>query len=182
MTERLRKEIERALHRTLRTPKDFEYLKECIFARLHIMVSNTTLMRIWGYVDEPVTPRRSTLDILARYLGYNSLEEYEKNATLPEEQQSSPVLNRRLSVSEELRPGDIIHLSWLPDRRCDIEYEGDLKFRVIESENTRIRKGDTFECSTIIEGEPLYLDNLVQEGCDPIAYVCGKKNGVRFES
>ena len=47
--------------------------------------------------------------------------------------------------------------------------------------NTRLKVGDTFECSLIIEGEPLYLDNLRQDGHPPIAYVCGKKSGVFFE-
>lgn len=35
--------------------------------------------------------------------------------------------------------------------------------------------------SMIVEGEPLYLDNLRQDGRPPIAYVCGKKTGVWFE-
>jgi len=41
--------------------------------------------------------------------------------------------------------------------------------------------GNTFQCSMIIEGEPLYLDNLKQGDDRTIAYVCGKKSGVRFE-
>jgi hypothetical protein len=62
-----------------------------------------------------------------------------------------------------------------------VEYLGDLTFQVIASENTRLRTGDTFQVSLIIEREPLYLDNLIQDGKQPIAYVCGKKSGVMFE-
>ena len=40
---------------------------------------------------------------------------------------------------------------------------------------------DGLEVSLIVEGEPLYLDNLRQGNRPPIAYVCGKKSGVRFE-
>ena len=58
---------------------------------------------------------------------------------------------------------------------------GDLQFRVIASENTRLKAGDTFECSLIIEGEPLYLDHLKQTGQLSISYVCGKLSGVFFE-
>jgi hypothetical protein len=58
---------------------------------------------------------------------------------------------------------------------------GDLQFRVIASENTRLKAGDTFECSLIIEGEPLYLDHLKQTGQQSISYVCGKLSGVFFE-
>ena len=181
MISNLRKEIEDALHQQLKTPKDFEFLRERIYARLHVLISRTTLMRIWGYVDEGVEPRKGTLDILVRFLGYQGWEEYCQNAQLPKEQQSSPVLNRRLSVAQTLNRGDRLRLIWQPDRVCDVEYLGELDFRVVASENTRLHEGDMFQCSLIIEGEPLYLDNLRQGYRPPIAYVCGKKAGVNFE-
>ena len=62
----LRREIETAVNRRLATPKDFDALREMIFSRLHILVSATTLKRIWGYIDDNVSTRRGTLDILAR--------------------------------------------------------------------------------------------------------------------
>ena len=179
--DQLRLEIETALKRKMSTPKDFEFLRERIYARLHILVSRTTLMRIWGYVDEHVEPRKGTLDILAQFLGYQDWDGYCQNALLPKEQQSSPVLSRRLSVAKTLVRGERLRLIWQPDRLCEIEYQGELLFRVIASENTRLKTGDTFECSLIIEGEPLYLDNLRQGQQQGIAYVCGKKSGVLFE-
>jgi hypothetical protein len=183
-SEQLRSEIETALKKKLCTPKDFEFLRERIYARLHILVSRTTLMRIWGYVDEPVELRKSTLHILAQFLGYQDWDSYHQNVLLPEEQQSSPVMCRRLSVKNALKYGDKLRLTWQPKRMCDVEYMDDLTFRVIASENTRLQVGDTFQCSLIIEGEPLYLDNL-RQGTTPtvpsIAYVCGKKSGVYYE-
>lgn len=181
MINNLKKEIETALGQAMRTPKDFELLRERIYARLHIFISRTTLMRLWGYIDEKVEPRRNTLDILVRFLGYTDWEEYQQNASLPKEQQSSPVLSRRLSVANSLVPGDQLRLTWQPERICDIEYLGELRFVVTASKNTRLHPGDTFECSLIVEGEPLYLDNLIQDNRPPIAYVCGKKSGVNFE-
>ena len=179
--ELLRSEVEAALKKKLCTPKDFEYLRERIYARLHTLVSRTTLMRLWGYVDEEVTPRKGTLDILSRFLGYQDWESYQENASLPKEQQSSPVMSRKLNVNSDLYIGERLRLTWQPDRVCDVEYLGNLSFRVIASENTRIQPGDTFQCSLIVEGEPLYLDNLKQGEMPAIAYVCGKKTGVRFE-
>lgn len=181
MIDNLKKEIEAALGQTMRTPKDFDFLRERIYARLHILISRTTLMRLWGYIDEKVEPRRNTLDILTRFLGYSDWEEYHRNASLPKEQQSSPVLSRRLSVANSLVSGDRLRLTWQPERVCDIEYLGELRFVVTSSKNTRLHEGDTFECSLIVEGEPLYLDNLIQGNYPPIAYVCGKKSGVNFE-
>ncbi len=91
------------------------------------------------------------------------------------------ILSRKLSVAQELFAGERLRLIWQPERICDIEYLGNLQFRVVASENTRLKAGDTFECSLIIEGEPLYLDNLRQDGQQPISYVCGNKSGVLFE-
>ena len=183
--ELLRSEVEAALKKKLCTPKDFEYLRERIYARLHTLVSRTTLMRLWGYVDEEVTPRKGTLDILSRFLGYQDWESYQENASLPKEQQSSPVMSRKLSVSSDLSIGEKLRLTWQPGRVCDVEYLGNLSFRVIASENTRIQPDDTFQCSLIVEGEPLYLDNLRKgdgsSSAETIAYVCGKKTGVNFE-
>ena len=181
MTQRLKKEIETALGRELRTPKDFEYLRECIYSRLQIMISRTTLMRIWGYLDEKVIPRESTLSILAQFLGYRNWEEYQQNSPSSEEEGSSPVLSRRLNVANDLALGDCLRLTWQPERVCDIRYLGEQRFIVTDSKKTRLKKGDTFECSLIVEGEPLYLDNLRQGTRPPIAYICGKKSGVNFE-
>ena len=179
--EQLRSDIETALKKKLCTPKDFEFLRERLYARLHILVSRTTLMRLWGYVDEGVTPRKGTLDILAQFLGYQDWDGYCQNSLLPKEQQSSPIMSRQLSVAKELNEGEQLRLTWLPDRVCDIEYLGNLQFRVTASENTRLKPGDTFECSLIIEGEPLYLVHLKQGTQLAISYVCGTKSGVFFE-
>ena len=179
--EQLRSEIEKALKRKLCTPKDFDMLRERIYARLHVYVSRTTLMRYWGYIEEGVSPRKGTLDILVQFIGYEDWDAYCKNSSLPKEQQSSPILSRRLSVANELVRGDRLRLTWQPDRVCDIEYLGKLQFRVTASQNTRLHEGDTFECSLIIEGEPLYLDNLQQGNHPATAYVCGKKSGVYYE-
>ena len=181
MIKQLCREIETSLHRKMQTPKDFDFLRERIYARQRVLVSRTTLMRSWGYLNEGVTPRTNTLNTLSQFLGYGDWEDYLQRASLPKEQQSDPVMNRRLSVLSTLARGECLRLMWQPDRVCDVEYLGDLTFRVVASENTRLRKGDTFQCSLVIDGEPLYLDNLRQSDRPPVAYVCGKKSGVKFE-
>ena len=181
--ENLRNEIETAIHRRLATPKDFDALREMIFSRLHILVSSTTLKRIWGYIDDSVSTRRSTLDILARYIGYADFDAYE-NGTVGDiaESPSSPIMARRIDVDEQLQPGDMIRLTWQPGRICDVEYRGDRVFCVVASQCTRLKAGDTFKCSLMIEDEPLYIDMLVTaDSVTPTAYVCGKKSGIHFE-
>ena len=180
MLEQLRADIERMIGHSMLTPKDFDDLRQRIYSRVRLMISPSTLRRVWGYAGQTSTPYPSTVETLARFLGYRSLEDYRQHGSATGKQ-SDPVLSRRLSVQKSVRQGDLLCLSWLPDRVCEAISLGGLKFRVVRSENTRLCPGDTFECSLIVEGEPLYLDNLIQSNRAPIAYVCGKKQGVRFE-
>ena len=182
MIAALRWEIETAVNRRLATPKDVDALREMIFSRLHILVSATTLKRIWGYLDDNVCTRRSTLDILARYVGYADFEAFENGAAADGgELPSNPIMARRIDVDEQLQPGDLIRLTWQPGRVCDVEYRGERSFCVVASQNTRLCAGNTFKCSLMIEDEPLYIDNLIADGSAPVAYVCGKRSGIRFE-
>lgn len=180
---KLRQSIEEAMGRALLAPKDFDLLSERIFARVGEMVSRNTLKRIWGIMDEGRKPRLSTLSILARFVGYADFSAFVNNASKPDdvEDSSTPFMGRRLSIIDGLTPGDHLRLTWQPGRVCDVVYNGSLHFRVTHSENTRLKEGDTFLCGIIIEGQPLYLDQLQQGKNPPTAYICGKSGGVQFE-
>lgn len=67
--EKLCRAVEEQLHREMHTPADFEYLSEQLLKKTGSSISSTTLMRLWGYRPS-VTVRMSTLDILARFIGY----------------------------------------------------------------------------------------------------------------
>ena len=176
----LRAAIEEAVGKNVDTYKDFDVLSDRIFARVGEMVSRNTLRRIWGKLHDDTVARTSTLNILARFLGYANFEQFCNN-NKDGDIESQPVIGRRLSVPDGLTPGDRLRLTWRPDRLCDVEYNGSLHFRVIYSENTRLQPGDTFLCALIVENAPLYLDQLQRKGQPRVVYVCGKKTGVRFE-
>lgn len=53
----------------MQTPRDFQWLEERIFKEIHETLSASTLMRLWGYRSGGV-PRQTTLDVLARYVGF----------------------------------------------------------------------------------------------------------------
>ena len=78
--ERLRTDIETQVGRKIRTPKDFDFLSACIAEHLHQTVSTSTLKRVWNYVASDATPRLSTLDILAQFVGFKDWEDYTGNA------------------------------------------------------------------------------------------------------
>jgi hypothetical protein len=60
------REVETTAGRKLVTPKDFVFLENEILDKLHEQISATTLKRLWGYLSEDVTPRVTTLNILAK--------------------------------------------------------------------------------------------------------------------
>lgn len=72
----LRMDIEQEVKRKIRTPYDFEFLAGVIWERLHENISPTTLKRLWGYIDGADTTRRTTLCLLAQFLGFADWEAY----------------------------------------------------------------------------------------------------------
>ena len=180
-TETLREDVEKAFGKRLCTPRDFELLRERIYEQQRVVIGLSTLMRLWNYVEGNVKPRKSTLDILAQFLGYRDFADY-SHVTLPEDSSdSNAIMSQGISVSEQLTQGDRLELTWRPDRVCVIEYMGGSLFRIITAEKTHLHVGDTFSCESIIEGEPLYLDNLHHDEMPPMRYVCGKRAGIKFE-
>lgn len=66
----LKARIEEKIGRKIVKPKDFNFLRDTIFEQCHVLLSSTTLKRIWGYNHDGGTPRTSSLTPLAQYLGY----------------------------------------------------------------------------------------------------------------
>lgn len=60
MDERLRNEIKRVVRREMRTSRDFTWLSNKVWERVHERLSPTTLKRFFGYLDEGVSPSQFT--------------------------------------------------------------------------------------------------------------------------
>ncbi len=172
----LRTAVECRLSMRLITPRDFKRASDAVTTAVESPLSSTTLMRLWGYLREPVTPSRSTLNILARFLGYDDFEQWRLTSG-----DSDMATSRKLDL-DALAVGDRVRLQWVPDRVVEAVYEGQRHFRLTRAEQTHLREGDEFDCGLIVDGEPLFLDNLDQhDGRPKGVYVCGRHHGVRFE-
>jgi len=178
--EELCKAIETAVHHKMQSPKDFESLRERIYTRIHVLVSTTTLKRVWGYLHTDNEPSRTTLDTLAQFVGYPDFDSFCSQPSA-DAVSSTLVMSRHINVGTDMIENEALTLSWAPNRICEVRYLGQLRFVVTRSENTRLKEGDTFQCGLIIEGEPLYLSHLLQDNDQPSNYVCGRLGGVRFE-
>ena len=88
--QQLRDAAEQKAGRRMHTPKDFDFLRERIYEECHEMVSISTLKRLWGYDRYEGTPRVSSLNPIARYVGYSDWDDYLQHAVVNEEQTDQP--------------------------------------------------------------------------------------------
>ena len=98
----LREAVEHKAGRKMATPKDFNFLSEHIFEEIHTRISPSTLKRIWGYLQNDNTPRSTSLNILANYVGYDDWDNFLASAKkeygilleepeVADEQQETPI-------------------------------------------------------------------------------------------
>lgn len=177
LQDELREIVEKMAERKMESPKDFDILSNIIFERTHEQLSSFTLKRFWGYIDRPGV-RISTLNILCRFIGYSNWEAF-SNRNKEGECESDFVYGTHV-ITKELSIGDCLVITWLPNRRIKVRFEGMDLFTIVEVENSRLNAGDTFHCNLFVEGEALLLTCLVQKDSAPTNYVCGKKNGIHF--
>lgn len=77
MIKKLLHAIEQQTGLNMQHNHDFVSLSQQIFERLHESISDSTLKRLWGYVDpQNVKPRTNTLNILAVFLGCKDFESF----------------------------------------------------------------------------------------------------------
>lgn len=171
----LKKRIEDDLNRKMLTSNDFFFLAHAIEERMRQTVSASTLKRLWGYVSDTEQPRNSTLEILSKFLGFNSWSDFVKE--ISRDSGSNPLTSVHINT-EDLEVGDRIFVSWEPNRRCTFHYLGHQKFIVESAENSKLKVGNTFSCSLFILNEPLYLTDLIQENNPPVAFVVGTRGGL----
>ncbi|MBR5434395.1 MAG: hypothetical protein IK117_08155 [Bacteroidales bacterium] len=173
----LKEKIELVLAKKMKVPADFDFLSGAIWERIHERVSASTLKRIWGYVGKNIVARESTLDILSRFLNYRNWDDFVESSNASEERQSDIVLTPYIRT-QDLMVSQKIDVSWKPNRHCVFEYLGGMQYKVLVSENSHLRVGDTFCCGIFVIGEAMILDSLVQNGAAPVRYIIGSSDGL----
>ncbi len=168
--------VEESVSRKMKTPADFQFLTGVIQERCKETLGVTTLKRIWGYIDGYDTTRYSTLSVLARCVGFHDWDDFLANHGRSGE--SSNLVLGRAIYPHDIQPEEFVRIAWAPDRRVLLKYLGEGSFVVVESENSKLKPGDTFRCSCFIIGEPLYLDDFVRDGNPPTLFVVGNKGGL----
>lgn len=176
-SERLKQEVETLVGRSVKTPKDFEFLSRQIEGYTNETISVSTLKRMWGYVASPCKPSKYNLNLLSRMIGYSDWEAFSGGN---EVMSSSRFFVKSKLIADALQKGEQVRLTWCPGRVLTIMYKGNDTFEVVESINSKLAKGDTFTCPQFVEDQPLYLSNLSHPGILLCNYVAGQNGGIKW--
>ena len=169
--------VEQRYGRSVHTSTDFESLSVVIEHETGEYLSASTLKRLWGYVSLHPAPRFATLDVLCRFVGYPSFAAF-RQALKEDPAFESDFFTTRFVSSDEIRPGERLTIGWDPNRLVTLEAFGDGRWRVLQSENAKLRPGDEFCATQFLLGYPLFLDRILRDGAWTPSYVAGKRNGL----
>lgn len=159
--------------------KEKIYSADCAPLADEIGISETTVKRMLGLVGEDSpernrTPHVSTMDILAKWLGYENYRELLKE--VGEKNYSSDFKPVSCIDVRNLHEGTQIQLKWEPSRIIVIPYCGDETFIVNENKNSKLMKGDRLKLTHLILGQPLIVSE-VWRGEHLVGAYTGAKDG-----
>lgn len=179
---RLRNLVEKQLGYGFNTPADFKHAAAVVAAKTGRPISATTLMRIWGYVQDGGADYRPTyysLSTLAIYLGYMDYKRFAMPNEGQTETQSAGYTGRSADTMD-IPVGSSVCIKWEPDRHCVLRRLEGQCFEVTEAINCKILVGDIVECSSFTQDAPLYCSKVWRNGQELMTYVAGSKTGIRY--
>ena len=171
--------VEKQYGRKLSTTTDFESLSVIIEKATGDLLSSSTLKRLYGYVSLNTIPRKTTLDILSRFIGNRDYETFRISLS-NDPQFSSRFFSAKTVTTSELKAGDRLRIGWPANRIVTLNYLGNDLFEVETSVNASLVKGDRFRQVSFMKGYPLYLSRILRNGDYTPAYVAGMNSGLNL--
>ena len=159
----------------LRLPSDCEYLSLDIESQTGIRIGATTLKRLVGFAQDERTPHVSTLDAIARYLGFAHWEELTQIEDKGNSDFNAPEGEVR---SADLQTGTNVEITYLPDRMLRLRYLGGCRYRVAESLNSKLHTGDEVEILNFVLHHPLLVVNVWRDGSPLGQFTAGRVSGL----
>ncbi len=167
--------LKRKSENGLRLPSDCELLSLDIYSKTGVRIGATTLKRLLGFAQDERQPHTSTLDAIACYLGYAHWDELAKI----ENEGNSDFNNFSDELrSDSLQRGDSVQVTYLPNRQLLFEYQGNDRFLVVESLNSKLRVGDEVEIQNFILHHPLLVAQVWRDGDSLGQYTAGRVSGL----
>ncbi len=160
---------------SLQSSYDCKYLVADIEKKTGKLLGISTIKRMLGFFPDDREPRTSTLDIIAEYLGYENWSSmYGSEGDMFSAFENGPDCVN----ATDLEKGDRLELTYQPNRVLTLEYEGNERFSVLSSVNSKLQKGDQLSLSTIILGFPLLVKEVLRGKDNLGAYSAAKQGGI----
>ena len=169
--------VEKKFGTPLRSTNDFNVLSAVLQIEGGDALSASTLKRLWHYVSQETTPRRATLDVLSRFVGFKDFKDF-RLSKLGEVNDSSAYLDNDIISADEVEDSRTLTIGWEPDRVVKLRKIGDNLFEVAESLNSKLQNGDRLQCSCFFKGLPLVVPFVERGGSRMPSYIAGKKGGL----
>ena len=176
--QQLLAEVEKKYARRLATTTDFETLSSVMEYEQGESLGASTLKRLWGYIPGRTTPRLTTLNVLARYIGFKDFLQYRDSLYADDASGFSP--SRGFVAASDMTPGEKLVIGWAPNRLVTLEFLGNERFRVAESVNSKLREGDEFSQQAFFKGWPMFIPGISRSGKVTPPYVAGKTEGLNY--
>lgn len=159
----------------LRQPSDCEILSLDIESKTGVRIGATTLKRLVGFAQDDRTPHSSTLDVIARYLGYAHWDQLE----MVEDKGNSAFM----VADDEIRSDELpfhaeIEFEYLPERKVRLLYLGYRRYRVVENQNSKLCVGDEVEIQNFVLHHPLLVLNVWRHGVSLGQFTAGRISGL----
>lgn len=159
----------------LRLPADCELLSLDIQGKTGVRIGATTLKRLLGFAQDERTPHATTLDAIARYLGYAHWEELAKI----EDQGNSDFNSSDDEVrSADLQVGKVVEITYLPDRVVALKYLGNNRYKVERSQNSKLQADDEVEILNFVLHHPLLVVQVWRNGESLGQFTAGRVSGL----
>ena len=159
----------------LRLPSDSEILSLDIQSKTGVRIGATTLKRLLGFASDERTPHATTLDAIACYLGYAHWDELMKI----EDKGNSDFGSSDEEVrSADLQVGNEVEITYLPDRRVVMAYLGNNRYKVQQSQNSKLLAGDEVEILNFVLHHPLLVVQVWRNGKSLGQFTAGRISGL----
>ena len=176
ISDKIRQMILAKFNSPLLYPQQCEALAMAIREATGHTLGTTTLKRMLGFVNGPANPRQSSLDIIARYLGYPDYSLLVKD--LGKDADISDFSAIEGIGSADLEAGEQVRITYHPNRMLVLTYTGDNRYVVEESCGSKLLKGDRLTITAFYVGFELLVSDVERDGVHLGPYHAAKQGGL----
>ena len=172
----IKEKIENKFNSPIRYSKDCDLLAAAISLETRSKISGSTIKRLFGIIPTKHNPSLYTLDVISVYLGYANYDELinEFRTHLEPLRSNLKELNSH-DITSRLK----FKVSYDKNFHFTIERIENQAICIIDSNDSRWKKGDHLEFKRIMINYPIFIENYIRQGISKGESIAGKILGVR---